>query len=68
MAADTAAKRLSAMNQMNPWRGPAVIPSGTVDDSERAAVLFLYSGFDYAGDDAPPAGTLRTLTLTGAGM
>lgn len=51
MAADTAAKRLSAMNQMCPWRGPAVVPSsGIVDDSERAAVLYLYSGFDYAGD------------------
>lgn len=44
MAADTAIKRLSAMNLTLPWRGPAVIPSGTVDAGERAAALHLYSG------------------------
>ena len=44
MSADTAAKRLSAMNLGMPWRGNAVIPSGTVTSGERAAVLKMYSG------------------------
>lgn len=66
---DTAAKRASAFNLAGPWRGPMVVPSGTIDDSERAAAMFLYSGFDYAGDDGGGGGTtLRTLTLTGAGV
>lgn len=44
MAADTAIKRLSAMNIGMPWRGTAVVPSGTVDAGERAAGIQLYSG------------------------
>jgi hypothetical protein len=66
MAIDTAAKRLSAMNTMCPWRGCAVVPSGTVNDSERATVLLLYSGFDYAGDDggAPVMKQWRDLSIS----
>jgi hypothetical protein len=58
MAADSAAKRLAAMNLAAPWRGVAVVPSGTVDASERAAALYLYSGI--AGAE-PPAGTGDTI-------
>ncbi len=49
MAADTAAKRLSAMQLGLPWRGPAVVPSGTVTSAERAAGLGLYSGIPGGG-------------------
>jgi hypothetical protein len=42
MAADTAAKRYAAMLPLCPWRPLAVLPSGTVDAGERAAVLGLY--------------------------
>ena len=51
MAVDTATKRYSALNVGCPWRGPAAIPSGTIGDSPRAIVAWLYSGFDYAADD-----------------
>ena len=45
MAADTANKRFSAMTIGLPWRGVNRVPTGVVDDDERAAVLGLYSGF-----------------------
>ena len=44
MAADTAAKRYAAMLPLCPWRPLAVVPSGTVDDAERATGLYLYAG------------------------
>ena len=50
MAVDSAAKRASAIHVSEPWRGVMVVPSGTIGDSVRAAVAFMYSGFDYAGD------------------
>jgi hypothetical protein len=52
MALDTANKRFSAVNVGNPWRGPTYFPTGTVDASERLAVLWLYSGIA-AGAEAP---------------
>lgn len=55
MAADSAAKRLAAMNLAAPWRGVAVVPSGTADASERAAALYLYGGI--AGGEPPVGGT-----------
>ena len=50
MAVDSAAKRASAIHVSEPWRGVMVVPSGAIGDSVRAAVAFMYSGFDYAGD------------------
>lgn len=59
MSADTAAKRLSAMQPLAPWRGNAVVPSGTVDAAERRTVLGLYSQFDGAAADAVPAAWMQ---------
>lgn len=44
MAADTARKRLSAMDLMAPWRRVLPLPSGTVDAAARAVLLLLYAG------------------------
>ena len=44
MAADTAAKRYSAMNITSPWRGLRVVPDATIPQGERQAVMFMYSG------------------------
>ena len=41
---DTAAKRFSALNVSSPWRGLSYFPTGTVDEAERLAVAYLYSG------------------------
>jgi len=49
MAIDTAAKRFSARNYALPWRGPAVIPDGTVAQSDRQALAYLYSGIAASG-------------------
>lgn len=66
MAADTPAKRLSAMNPMGPWRGPAVITAAApVTAGERRTLLFLYSGITGA---APPATTAPFRTLMGVGV
>ncbi len=43
MAADTATRRLSAMNLGSPWRGVGILPGS--DPAEiRPAVMFLYAG------------------------
>lgn len=44
MAADTAAKRYSAMNLACPWRGLNVVPDGAIPQGERQAVMWTYSG------------------------
>jgi len=44
MAADTAAKRYSAMNIKNPWRRLSVVPNVAIPQGERQAVMFMYSG------------------------
>ena len=44
MAADTAQKRYSAYDLTLPWRGPRVVPTGTVDAGARAAAFGLYAG------------------------
>lgn len=49
MAADTAAKRYSAMNVTCPWRGLNVIPNAAIPQGERQAVQFMYSGILAAG-------------------
>src|SRR5262245_23094532 len=64
MAADTAAKRLSAVNIGSPWRGVGVVPSGTVDAGERAAAIFLYA---LAGGAVVVAPTRRE-ELLGSGL
>lgn len=60
MAADTAAKRYSAMVLGDPWRPVAPLPTGTVDAAERAAILGLYAGI--AGG-TPPGTTGAPLML-----
>lgn len=52
---DTAQKRASAMLVGLPFRAPLLVPDATIDDSDRAQVAYLYSGFDYAGDDVAAA-------------
>lgn len=54
MAIDTAAKRSSAALVGLPFRFIQPTLDGTVTDSDRAAVAYLYSGFDYASDDPSP--------------
>ena len=49
MAADTAAKRYSAINIACPWRGLNVIPNIAIPQGERQAVMFMYSGILAAG-------------------
>lgn len=44
MAADTAQKRISAMNLKCPWRRSGVIPDGTIDQGDRQAAFRMYSG------------------------
>lgn len=44
MAADTAAKRFSAMNMGSPWRGLNVMPDATIPQGERQAAMYWYSG------------------------
>jgi len=60
---DTANKRASAMLVGLPFRPNIFVPDGTIDDSDRAVVAYLYSGFDYAGDDGggPPAAVYEWL-------
>ncbi len=54
MAADTAAKRYSAMDIGRPWRGLNVVPDVTIPQGERQAVMFMYSGIS-AGPPTPPS-------------
>jgi hypothetical protein len=49
MGVDTAAKRFSIMNLGSPWRGPMIVPSGTVNAAERLAFLYLYNGIPAGG-------------------
>lgn len=55
MAIDTAAKRSSAALVGLPFRFQQPALAGALDDSDRAAIAYLYSGFDYASDDAAPS-------------
>lgn len=48
MAANTAAKRYSAININAPWRGLNVVPSASITAGQRAAVMYLYD-FDVSG-------------------
>lgn len=58
MAADTAAKRLSAMNDGCVWRGVAVVPSGASSAAERRAAFYYYGGdFTPAPPVVVPAGS-----------
>lgn len=61
MAADTAQKRYSASDPAIPWRGPRVIPSGSVGAAARRTLLTLYS----FGEASTPvvAPTITTTSL-----
>ena len=66
MAADTAAKRYSAMMLASPWRGLTVVPDVAIPQGERQAVLYMYSGI-LAGGAAAATSTTRRLLLLGVG-
>lgn len=55
MAIDTASRRSSAALIGLPFRFQQPALAGALDDSDRAAVAYLYAGFDYASDDVTPA-------------
>lgn len=58
MAIDTAAKRYSMENFGNPIITPLIIPDGTVEASDRAHFLNLYSGIALdGGGGSPPSGS-----------
>lgn len=44
MAMDTAAKRGSAMFIRSPWRKRLPLPDSTIDQGDRQATAFMYSG------------------------
>lgn len=41
---DTAAKRSSGINVASPWRSRLPFPDGTINQGDRQAVAFMYSG------------------------
>lgn len=63
MAADTAAKRRSAMLLSLPFRGTAY-PQATHDSAQRAALVWLYAGIPGA---SPADGSGNFLTLINVG-
>lgn len=52
MAIDTAAKRGSAICVSMPWRPFLPLPDGVIDQGDRQAVPFMYSGI-LAANPAP---------------
>lgn len=63
---DTAAKRFSGIYPLCPWRGANIVPTGTVNQAERQASAFVYSGILA---NAPAAATLKGfLLILGAGQ
>lgn len=58
MAIDTAAKRFSAIHHGSPWRGIAVLPTGTIGQASRQAALRMYSGILFGGGGATGPGRL----------
>ncbi len=64
MAIDTAAKRYSALNPGNPWRGVFPLPDGTIGAQDRANIVWLYNGISFAGapsDTTPDAFSFQDL-------
>ena len=51
---DTKQKRFSAVYTLQPWRGAAIVPAGAVDQAERQASVYLYSGI-LASPPTPPS-------------
>jgi len=64
MPADTAEKRFSAIHITCPWRGVNVTPSA-INQGERQAVMFMYSGILAAGGAAAEEGTKFYMTAGG---
>ena len=50
---DTQQKRMSAMHLACPWRGPSVLPTGSIGQAQRQATDFMYSGI-LAGEASGP--------------
>lgn len=46
MAVDTKNKRSSAIFPGSPWRGMLPAPDGTIDQGDRQATAFVYSGIE----------------------
>lgn len=64
MAIDTASRRSSAALIGLPFRFQQPALAGALDDSDRAAVAYLYAGFDYASDDGSPPATVAEWIVT----
>lgn len=66
---NTAAKRASAINVGSPWRGVLAYPDGTVDQGDRQAAAFMYSGVLSGSSEYPrTCFTLNFLTKTTYGL
>lgn len=71
MAADTPAKRYSAMSIASPWRGLNVVPDAAIPQGERQAAMYLYSGIlafnpsgSGGGDHKQFLGEVQTIGFT----
>ena len=67
MALDTQQKRMSAMTPGCPWRGPSVLPTGTIGQAQRQATAYLYSGILAALPQLEPIYP-RSVTLSRQGV
>ena len=64
MAIDTAAKRSSAINVGSPWRSRLPFPDGTIDQGDRQAVAFVYSGILAVEFVPPPTNIIAGLQFS----
>jgi hypothetical protein len=64
VAADTALKRLSAMDPRCPWRRALPIPDGTVAAADRSMALYLYARAGETSIAGTPRLTLRAPART----
>lgn len=69
MAVDTRNKRASAIGLgVGPWLGlPLPDPDASVETGDRAHLLALYSGLNYAGVSGTSTGLVNAITGTGTG-
>lgn len=63
MAVDTAAKRVSVVHILKPWRGVAAFPDGTLAQGDRQALALLYSGILAGGAPVVTRRTHRRLLM-----
>lgn len=68
MAIDTAAKRKSAVHASSPWRNTVPFPDGVINQGDRQALAYLYSGIlaGEAGDGDGRPHNLPMIAYSGA--